>query len=126
MIPPDLPALAEVLAGWVDTAPGVPTVYLFESRVRGDHRPSSDVDLCLFQSEWDGSDACHRWWSDQSIANYADLKAILPGLPRLHLDPGDAAHRWVREALAEPSKVILRLRKCCCLWTPPKSYHVVT
>jgi hypothetical protein len=33
-------------------APGVPAVYLFDSRVRGDHRPNSDVDVRLFLHEW--------------------------------------------------------------------------
>src|SRR5467141_1036155 len=40
-------ALAEVLAGWIGPAPAVPAVYLFGSRVRGDRRPDSDVDVRL-------------------------------------------------------------------------------
>jgi hypothetical protein len=41
----ELEALAEILAEWIDSAPAIPTVYLFGSRVRGDHRPDSDVDI---------------------------------------------------------------------------------
>jgi predicted nucleotidyltransferase len=44
----ELAALAEVIATWLDGAPGVPVVYLFGSRVRGDHGPNSDVDFRLY------------------------------------------------------------------------------
>jgi predicted nucleotidyltransferase len=39
--------LAEILAEWINPAPGIPAVYLFGSGVRGDHRPNSDVDVRL-------------------------------------------------------------------------------
>jgi predicted nucleotidyltransferase len=48
----ELVALAEILADWVEPAPSVPAVYLFGSRVRGDHRHDSDVDVRLFLDEW--------------------------------------------------------------------------
>jgi predicted nucleotidyltransferase len=48
----ELEALAETLAGWIDSTPAVPAVYLFGSRVRGNHRPDSDVDIRLYLVEW--------------------------------------------------------------------------
>src|SRR5439155_4441739 len=47
LMPRELEALAETLAEWISPAPGIPAVYLFGSRVRGDHRPDSDVDVRL-------------------------------------------------------------------------------
>ncbi|WP_237482710.1 nucleotidyltransferase domain-containing protein [Lichenibacterium dinghuense] len=98
----------------------MPAIYLFGSRVRGDHRPDSDVDLCLFQAEWDGSDACTSWWGRTSDLEYRDLADLLPGPPRLHLETWDAALRWVDEARVDPSRIVLQVRKAVCLWTAPK------
>jgi hypothetical protein len=42
-VSPDLVSLARVIADWVEPVLGVPAVYLFGSRVRGDHRPDSAV-----------------------------------------------------------------------------------
>lgn len=121
-IPPDLPALAEAVATWADGASGVPDVYVFGSRVRGDHRPDSDVDLCVFQSEWDATSENVDWWIEQGRADFAQIKALLPGAPKIHgLDSWDDAGRWVQEARADPDRVVLRVRKVVCLWIPPKS-----
>ena len=51
MIPPPTisphgKAIARLLADWASPAPGV-TIYFFGSRVRGDHGPASDVDVCI-------------------------------------------------------------------------------
>jgi hypothetical protein len=43
----ELRALAEIIAKWIEPATGLKQVYLFGSRVRGDDRPDSDVDLRL-------------------------------------------------------------------------------
>ena len=42
----DLRGLASVLADWAAGAPGF-SLYLFGSRIRGDHRPDSDVDVSV-------------------------------------------------------------------------------
>ena len=121
MIPPDLPALAEAVASWVDDASGVPTVYLFGSRVRGDHRPDSDVDLCVFLSEWEPTSESVDWWLDQNRTDFAQVKALLPGAPKIHgLNSWDDAGQWVKEARADPIRIVLRVRKAICLWMPPK------
>lgn len=47
----ELKALAQTLAEWVEPAPGIPAIYLFGSRVRGDYEPDADVDLRLYQNK---------------------------------------------------------------------------
>jgi predicted nucleotidyltransferase len=59
--------LAQILDDWVAPTPTIPSVYLFGSRVRGDHRPDSDVDVRLFLDEWRALDvASVRWWSSRT------------------------------------------------------------
>jgi hypothetical protein len=120
MIPPDLPVLAETVAKWADEAPGVSAVYVFGSRVRGDHHPGSDVDLFLFQEEWDASSDNVDWWLEQSAAEYRDLGDALPGPLHLLLEAYDASRDAVLTARADPSGIVLQVRKAVCLWTPPK------
>jgi hypothetical protein len=76
----ELSDLAEILADWIEPAPGVPAVYLFGSRVRGDHRPDSDVDVRLFLNEWRNLTTVDmEWWGEQNETDFAVLKSLLPG-----------------------------------------------
>ncbi|RYB01383.1 nucleotidyltransferase domain-containing protein [Lichenibacterium ramalinae] len=122
MIPSDLPALAEAVAKWADEAPGVPAVYVFGSRVRGDHHSGSDVDLCVILDEMEDGNPIDPddWWDAQHRASFADLTAVLPGPLEMHYDLDDPALRWMREARADPSRIVLQVRKVVCLWMPPK------
>jgi Polymerase beta, Nucleotidyltransferase len=103
----ELRALAEVLAKWIEPAPTVPAVYLFGSRVRGDHRPDSDVDVRLFLNEWkDPCPATMTWWGEQNDSNFAELKSRLPGSLSIH-----------REGRKDP---VLTVGRVVCVWTPPQ------
>ena len=124
-MPSSLPALAETVARWIDGVPGVPAVYLFGSRVRGDHRPGSDVDLCVVLWDWSGSDATD-WWMRQNSSDFAELKAALPGPLKIHRDDYDAALGWVKEARRDPDRIVLQVRRAVCLWLPPKPAPSVT
>lgn len=114
----ELPVLAEVLAQWVDPALGIPAIYRFGSRVRGDHRPGSDVDVRLYLAEW--RHECvktARWWQDQNETDFAELKAKLPGPLAIHHEKADDADDDIRRGAKDP---ILTVRKVICVWTPPK------
>lgn len=119
-IPSDLPALAEILAQWVDDVPGLPAVYLFGSRVRGDHKPNSDVDVWLDIVNWkdDPTGSTISWWEVQNETDFAELKSKLPG----PLQIGREAMDWTNPAdLALFSQIktpVLKIRKALCLWTP--------
>src|SRR5262245_45346831 len=71
----DLRQLARTLADWA--ADKSITVYLFGSRVRGDHRPDSDVDIFIQQGKATRETAV--WWTVQNSEDFASLKAKLPG-----------------------------------------------
>jgi predicted nucleotidyltransferase len=59
-----LEELAERIADWASAAPSL-TVFVYGSRVRGDHRPDSDVDVHF---KW--SNSVRRpeveWWGNNS------------------------------------------------------------
>jgi predicted nucleotidyltransferase len=71
--------LARTLADWA--ADKSVTVFLFGSRVRGDHRPDSDVDVFVQFGAMTGGTAV--WWTEQNSENFAGLKARLPGPLRI-------------------------------------------
>jgi predicted nucleotidyltransferase len=112
----ELRALAEILADWADQGP-FSFVYLFGSRVRGDHRPNSDVDIRLFLDDVgkDASEVTLRWWQDQNETDFADLKRRLPGPLAIHRESEDAADHDIRKGATRP---VLVVRKVVCVRTP--------
>jgi Polymerase beta, Nucleotidyltransferase len=114
---PDLVSIAKVIADWVDDIPGVRAVYLFGSRVRGDHRDDSDIDLRLFVHEWEGDDLTTDWWSRQNEHDFRELREKLPGRLSIHRDGTDAPDNAIRAGAKVPVYVD---RKVLCVWTPPK------
>ena len=73
----DLKSLAQILADWAAPAPCA-TLYLYGSRVRGDHRPNSDVDVCF---DWHHplGDTDMDWWQSHNEEGFAVINAMLPG-----------------------------------------------
>jgi predicted nucleotidyltransferase len=112
-----LKSLATILADWVDAAPGIPVVYLFGSRVRGDHRSDSDVDVRLYVDRWSADSETTRWWTEQNNSDFAALKAKLPGPLAIHREKVDEADAAVMAGAENPMLVV---RKVVCVWIPPK------
>ena len=115
----DFRILAETLAEWADAAPDVPAIYLFGSRVRGDHRADSDVDVRIHLGSWkyDRAGVTAKWWLLQILTNFGGLKVRLPGPLHLHREREDDADPAIRVGEARP---VLVVRKTICVWTPPK------
>jgi predicted nucleotidyltransferase len=112
----ELRELASIHAEWADSPPGIPAVYLFGSRVRGDHRPGIDVDVRLYLDEWRGDEETLRWWMRQNETDFAALKAQLPGPLAIHREPSDNPDPAIRAGMKTPVLIIL---KVICVWTPP-------
>lgn len=117
----ELRALAEAVADWVDDVPGISSVYLFGSRVRGDHRPDSDVDLRLYLDEWGTDNRTTEWWTRENMDDFAALKARLPGQLAIHREASDDADDAIKAARTNP---VLVVRKAVCVWTPRKPHHI--
>lgn len=114
---PTLFGLASIFNEWIAPAPGVDAVYLFGSRVRGDNRPDSDVDVRLYRERWGGDDATAKWWTEQNDEDFRALKARLPGRLEIHADPygQDAADLFIRHCA---EKALLVVGRVICIATP--------
>jgi predicted nucleotidyltransferase len=106
----DVKQLARTLADWA--ADKSVTVFLFGSRVRGDHRSNSDVDIFVQQGSVTRETAV--WWTVQNSENFASLRALLPG-PLKILD----AHAPLVPSVMK-GKVIYRDRNVVCVSMLPK------
>jgi hypothetical protein len=110
-LPEGLVSLAHIFAEWSAPAPAS-IIYVFGSRVRGDHRPDSDVDFHVhYQPPLDTPTAI--WATHQHATAFADLRSLLPGPPGF-LDPLDTvavAHVMKAEVVHSHSNVR-------CVWLP--------
>jgi hypothetical protein len=110
----ELEALAESVASWADDVFGLHRVYIFGSRVRGDHKPASDVDIRIYTSDLDSDDVTTCWWTEQHDTGFPELQKRLPG--KLHLpNEWDDAEPAIRAAMTKPP--VLVVRKVICLLT---------
>jgi predicted nucleotidyltransferase len=109
---PGLNELMGVLSEWASGAPV--TVYLYGSRVRGDHRPDSDVDLYVQYVK--GQEAAgDEWYDRQTADNYSELRPKLPGPLVKVMPPFGAPHPFI----FHPHEVARR-GNVVALYTPPK------
>jgi predicted nucleotidyltransferase len=111
----ELRALAETIAKWCEPAIGLNEVYLFGSRVRGDHRPDSDVDLRIFMEDWRPASVALQWWMEQNDSDFEELKARLPGPLAIHRDTPDLADAAIKAGAKQP---VLKVGKVVCVITP--------
>jgi hypothetical protein len=105
MVTQQLEELAKAIADWAASAPLTVSIFVFGSRVRGDHLPNGEVDISI---DYGGSsDEIAAWQAHNEETDYAALRDILPG--PLILAPfiarGSLVH-WDRNVY--------------CLWRPPE------
>jgi predicted nucleotidyltransferase len=111
MVTAELTDLARVLADWAVLAPSA-TIHVYGSRVRGDHRSDSDVDIHVAMPLMPGRELV-EWWTAENEKDFAELRAKLPGRLEI-LDPRDPLRRVV-----EKSEVVYRDRNVVCVWMKP-------
>jgi predicted nucleotidyltransferase len=112
MVRADLKELARTLADWVSPAPNF-IIYLFGSRVRGDQKPTSDVDVVI-QHGKTLTEADMQWWTDINNDLFKTIDAALPG--KLHiLENNDPVTQLVLSAAACP---YYRDRQVVCVQLP--------
>src|ERR1700693_4124945 len=112
----ELKSLANILAHWIEPAPGV-TVYLFGSRVRGTHHSGSDMDVRIFLNECVWCERSMQWWMLQNESGFEKIKSLLPGELKIHREERDDADKDIRNGRLNP---ILVMGNVVCVWTPPK------
>lgn len=103
----ELRELAKAIADWAADAPLIVSIFVLGSRVRGDHCPDSDVDICV---DCGGSaDEIAAWRIRNEATGYAALKSVLPG--PLKLAP---------YAVIARGSIVHWDRNVYCLWLPPE------
>ena len=112
----ELKQLAAILAAW--SIGYSVRVYLFGSRVRGDHKPSSDVDVYL---EWllpGGEDVVNErtmaWWQRENEDDFRAINRLLPGKLQI-LEGTDPIGQNVMHGA-----VVYRDGNVWCVKLPPK------
>jgi predicted nucleotidyltransferase len=103
----ELKELTKAIADWAADAPLIVSVFVLGSRVRGDHRADSDVDICVDCGG--GADEIAAWRTRNEAADYAALKSVLPG--PLKLAPYTVIAR---------GSIVHWDRNVYCLWLPPE------
>jgi predicted nucleotidyltransferase len=110
--------LAARIADWCEPVSQLRRLVLFGSRVRGDHRPDSDVDIWFdYKNDLEVTNGTVAWWIEKQESEFASLKRILPGSLALHIDYDPLIWPLILVAAQEP---FYRDRKCVCVWLPPK------
>jgi uncharacterized protein len=78
----ELPEIGGVVSKWARSKPMIKRVHLFGSRVRGDHMPTSDIDIAveLDPSAFSGSDESGglATWMFEAKAWRQELQALIP------------------------------------------------
>ena len=110
----ELKALARILADWAEDVTA--TIYVHGSRVRGDHRPDSDVDIHV---EWEGCIDTHSmsWWGRENDDCFKTINSRLPGPLHILDAPRDPAQLH-NEVMAAP--VVYQYRNVRCVFLRPK------
>jgi predicted nucleotidyltransferase len=89
------------------------TMYVYGSRIRGDNRRDSDVDMHFVLPKLPTSEFV-SWWTDFNASDFAALRAVLPG--RLEfLERNDPLFKDI-----ENGEVVHRDRNVACIWRKPK------
>lgn len=109
----DLETLACILADWSSPASGA-TIYLYGSRVRGDHKPTSDVDVCF---DWGAvGEGDLGWWTANNETDFQEINTQLPGRLQI-LEMNDPLRIKIMSA-----PVVHQERNVRCVFLPPKPH----
>ena len=108
-VSPELDDLLTTLVEWAAHASSA-EIFLFGSRVRGDHRPDSDVDISIkWISPFD--DQTTDWWTAQNAEMFKSIDAKLPG--PLHIpEPSETEFH----ANVQSSEIVHKRQNIFCVW----------
>ena len=108
-VSPDLDDLLSLLLDWSAPAIGA-EIFLFGSRVRGDHHATSDVDISI---KWasPSHDQTTDWWDAQNTELFRAINARLPG--PLHLPIQTDTER---DALLRNGEIVFTRGNIHCVW----------
>lgn len=98
--------MAAAVAKWSSTQPLIRKAYLFGSRVRGTHRPDSDLDVAVEVFTLPGDSCPLATWIGESHRLEASIAGIVPVLIDLEWYGGEAETPVIHKALKRSSLVV--------------------
>ena len=107
---PDLTRVAAAVRDWARKKEDLQCVWFFGSRVKGSHRPDSDLDIALGFG-LDDNESFNLWW-DLSARWKEELALIVPHKVQLELLDGQTPR--VRTFVREASILVFERSGCEC------------
>ncbi len=92
-LPNDLHAVAQQLSSWASSVPCVRRLWIYGSRIRGDNRPNSDLDVALEIDPNGNDETAEVSFISTASAWRAQLKPHIPF--KLHLQWYDSEGSYV-------------------------------
>ena len=113
VVSPELDALLSTLVEWAAPATSA-NIFLFGSRVRGDQRSDSDVDISI---KWvpPFDDQTTDWWTAQNADLFKSVDAKLPG--PLHMPEPNETEFHTK---IQSSEIVHQRGNIFCVWTEGK------
>ena len=109
--------LAHEINDWAQKRPFIEYIYVFGSRVRGDHTKESDLDISIDPNC--AGDNAADWVEWRCDPKFDGLQEILPGKLHLIKPDDDAIYYGIRK---DNAQVIYQIGKVRCIYhTRPKS-----
>jgi predicted nucleotidyltransferase len=92
----------QIVAAWAASEPLVREAYIFGSRVRGTHRPDSDIDIAVKINKQPGDESEYVCWAFEGDRLTERLQKLIPVKVQLEwYDPIETPH--VRMGIVESS-----------------------
>lgn len=113
----ELTQLAATLSNWIEPHPNF-TIYLFGSRVRGDHRIDSDVDILAIWND-DPTDVDTEWWTRQENEGFKTISSRLLG--QVHIQHKNDP--FAPAVLKAAESAVYQIGSVICVLMPPHSDH---
>lgn len=109
--------MATAVSKWANTQPLIRKVYLFGSRVRGTHRPDSDLDVAVEIFTLPGDNSPLATWIGESSHLEASIAGIVPVNIDLQWYGGEAETPRIHKALKRSSLLVYTAQARPSRWT---------
>jgi predicted nucleotidyltransferase len=107
----DIEIIATVVTKWADSHKSIVRVWLYGSRVRGDHRDDSDIDIAVEVMTHTQDDDCFSVWIDEKPKLLTSLAWQLPMPVQLEWYGGQIETPTIERGLIQSSRLVFERLK---------------
>lgn len=98
--------MAAAVANWASSEPLIRKAYLFGSRVRGAHKPDSDLDVAVEIFTLQGDSNPFTTWTSEAQRLKASITGVVPVTIDLDWYGGEAETPCIHQALEQSNVVV--------------------